>query len=151
MQVNSVSHSFINQFLSTHNILNEPNDLNIELPENKLDNYFDSVTEDDENQIKTTSKPLRKSVVAFTVDDGLSEGNFPNGSGVLLTPRIIATNSHVVEGKEKPIITLYNGLEVTGSVLDHHNEMDVSLILLDSPITSIDPVKIANSRPNLGD
>ena len=29
--------------------------------------------------------------------------------------------------------------------------MDVSLILLDSPITSIDPVKIANSRPNFGD
>ena len=83
----------------------------------------------------------------------MSDNGFPNGSGLLLSDRIIATNSHVVEGKEGEnlIITLYNGDELNGAVLDHHNEMDVSLVLLDSPVTNVDPIKLANSRPKLGD
>ena len=153
MQVTAIHLSFINEFMTKNNVTNEVHQLDKELPKNKIDHYYDSVSVDEETQIYNTSKPYRKSVVAFSVDASLSEGQFPNGSGVLLTDRIIATNSHVVEGKEAEnlIITLYNLDEVNGSVLDHHNEMDVSLVLLDSPITNIDPVKLANSRPVLGD
>ena len=153
MQVSAINLSFINEFMTKNNITNEVYSLDKELPKNKIDHYYDSISEDEKSQIHNTSKPYRKSVVAFSVGGSLSEGNFPNGSGILLTDRIIATNSHVVEGKEGEnlIITLYNLDEVNGSVLDHHNEMDVSLVLLDSPITNISPVKLANSRPKLGD
>ena len=70
--------------------------LDKDLPKNKIDHYFDSITDAEESQIHNISKPYRKSVVAFSVGGSLSEGLFPNGSGVLLTDRIIATNSHVV-------------------------------------------------------
>jgi len=147
----AVSLSFIKDFLLNHNINNEVSNLNIDLPENKIDTYYDSLTEEEENVIHSIAKSVRKSIVGFSLDYSLSSGINPNGSGVLLTPRIVATNSHVVEGKEKLIITLYDGSEIKGSVLDHHGEMDVSFVLLDSPVTSIEPVKIASSRSVLGD
>jgi S1-C subfamily serine protease len=150
-QVTAISLSFIKEFMSSHNINNEVSNLNIDLPENKIDNYFDSLTDEEENEMQSMSKSVRESVVAISVGYSLSSGFYPNGSGVLLTPRIVATNSHVVEGKETFIITLHDGSEINGSVLDHHGEMDVSLILLDSPVTSIEPVKIASSRSKLGD
>ena len=102
-------------------------------------------------EIKSIATPLRKSTAAISVAT-LSEGNYPNGSAVLITDRIVATNSHVVEGKENPIITLYDLSKISGSVLDHHPEMDVSLILLDEPVSNnINPVSIAETRPVYGD
>ena len=99
LQVSAIS-LVINEFISTHNVTNELYPLDKELPKNKLDHYYDSISDDEESQIHHISKPYRKSVVAFSVNTSLSDNGFPNGSGLLLSDRIIATNSHVVEGKE---------------------------------------------------
>ena len=133
MQVNAVSLNFIKEFLNTHGVTNVKNLDNVVLPQNDKDTYFDSFTDQEESEIKSIATPLRKSTVAISIES-LSEGNFPNGSGVLITDKIVATNSHVVEGKENPIVTLYDMTEISGSVLDHHPEMDVSLILLDESV-----------------
>ena len=151
LQVRAVSLKFINDFLTLHQVTNIKNTENINLPENKKDYYFDSLTDEEESYLESIAGPLRKSVVAYS-DNGIGVGNSPNGSGVLITDRIVATNSHVVEGKEYFKLTLYDGTEISGSVLDHHPETDVSLILLDEPVSSnISPVSFAESRPVLDD
>ena len=67
---------------SKNNVTNEVNQLDKELPKNKIDHYYDSVSDDEESQIHNISKPYRKSVVAFSVNTSLSDNGFPNGSGL---------------------------------------------------------------------
>ena len=146
-QVGAVNLDFIKYFLNLHQVNNIINILNIDLPRNKIDNEFNSLSDEQELKLKAVAGPLRKSVISYSIDGGL-----PNGSGVIISDKIIATNSHVVEGKEYFKITLFDGTEISGSVLDHHPETDLSLILLDESIPShIDPVPIAESRPVLHD
>ena len=150
-QVGAIHLDFINQFLALHQVTNIKNTDNIILPENKKDFQFNSLNDQQESYLKSVAGPLRKSVLAFT-KNGISQNENPRGTAFVIDDRIAATNSHVVEGKEYFKLSLYDGTEISGSVLDHHAEADLSLILLDDPVPNhIKPVSIAKSRPQLGD
>ena len=148
-QVGAVNLNYIKKFMSDHDVENIKNLDNIILPQNDKDTYFNTLSDEQENQFKTLASPLRKSVVSISLNT-LSDSNYPNGTGFFISDRIIATNSHVVEGKENPIITTYDLKEHFGTVLDHHPEGDVSLILLDNPVSGINPINLAESRPVFG-
>ena len=149
-QVGAVNLDFIKEFMSKHNVENIKNLDDIILPQNDKDTYFNTLSEEQENEFKILASPLRKNVVSLSVNT-ISDNNYPNGSGMFLSDKIILTNSHVVEGKENIIITSYDMKEHFGTVLDHHPEGDVSLILLDDPVSNINPISIAESRPVFGD
>ncbi len=151
MQIIAIGLDFINEFLALHQVTNIKNTDNIVLPKNKKDYHYNSLTDEEESYLESIAGPLRKSTVAYSIDK-INPYTLPNGSGVIIDDRIVATNSHVVEGKEYFDLTLYDGTVISGAVLDHHGEEDLSLILLDTPIPNyIIPVPIAESRPVLGD
>ena len=64
-QINALSLSFINEFMTKNNVTNEVNQLDKELPKNKIDHYYDSVSDDEESQIHNISKPYRKMLLHF--------------------------------------------------------------------------------------
>lgn len=55
------------------------------------------------------------------------------GSGVIIDSNgYIITNYHVVEGKKEVFITLMDGREITGNVLDADRVLDIALIKIDA-------------------
>ena len=58
-----------------------------------------------------------------TVDTGLG-----HGSGFFISPRLVLTNHHVVEGRSIVRVTLVTGRNILGEVIRKHPERDVALV-----------------------
>ena len=58
-----------------------------------------------------------------TLDTGLG-----HGSGFFISPRLVLTNHHVVEGRSIVRVTLVTGRNILGEVIRKHPERDVALV-----------------------
>jgi len=103
----------------------------LEIPEQKP--YRDNISENIE----------RIRLGSVTIDTGQG-----HGSGVFISPTLILTNHHVVEGQTIVRVTLLTGREILGEVVRQHPERDVAIVQVEKaghqpmPIR-MEPVKIA--------
>lgn len=74
-----------------------------------------------------------KSVVVVRVEDGL-------GSGVYISPKMIATNCHVV-GDRKYVVIEQNRRRVDGVVIDRNDQNDVCLVEVKDSLAGVAPIR----------
>ena len=74
-----------------------------------------------ETTITDSIDRIRRSVVTIESGGG-------HGSGFFISPTLIATNHHVVEGKELLRVRLVTGRKVLGEVIRKHPERDVAIV-----------------------
>jgi len=78
-----------------------------------------------------------------------------HGSGVFISPTLILTNHHVVEGQSIVRVTLLTGRKILGEVVRQHPERDVALVQVEKsghqpmPIR-MEPLKIAEEVYAIG-
>ena len=110
----------------------------LKIPEQKL--YRDPIAENID----------RIRLGSVTIDTGQW-----HGSGVFISPTLILTNHHVVEGQSIVRVTLLTGRKILGEVIRRHPERDVALVQVEKsgyppmPIR-MEPLKIAEEIYAIG-
>ncbi len=125
-----------------------PNFLDIETDTNIAQKSVDQKEVIIEESLTITQKLLKSSVTILV--DNENGKNIELGSGVFITPNLIATNYHVIEnGIVIKVINNFNGIERNGIVYATDQIRDVAILKIESDYSS-HYLTINSTLPDIG-
>ncbi len=81
-----------------------------------------------------------------TNDEPRGRGSGASGSGVIINrDGVVVTNSHVVRGRDRILVTLYSGEQLPAEVIGTDPKTDIAVIRLEGDLPELSPIPLGDS------